>query len=210
VEETPAVETSRRGVSLAAAVIVFFGLLLSSELVCRVLTASGALHRRADFSGALTSLADVRDRVRAFANAPRRVVLLGDSVLGGTALWEHDVPRPRAVSLGAELANALRERGRTALHLGADGLLLPDIDTLAREAAEPAPESVLLLLNARMFAPEYQAAGKERSRDFLAGPPRAGLEETQLSRRVFEGASRNVALFRTTQLLRTIWYFPTQ
>jgi hypothetical protein len=196
-----------------AALGTFFALLLVAELVCRLLAGSGLLYRHFDFSGALTSLPEIEDRLGAFRSEPRRVVLLGDSVLGATALWERGERDPRRDSLSAALGRELRAHGRTAISLGADGLLLPDIHSLEDPVVAASPESVLLLLNFRMFAPEFQEGSRAFSRDFLSGPAtlaRGRRGEPELSRWLFDRATRDVALFRTTQLLRTLWYFPTQ
>lgn len=195
----------------AAAVLTFLLLLGTTEVVCRAFASSGFLYRRLDVSGALTSVPEIEDRLR--AGGPGAVVLLGDSVLGGTALWEHHVEHPRAQSLGAALAKELAAAGERTVGLGADGLLLPDIEPLARKAADARAGTVLLLLNFRMFASEFQAPERAASRDFLARPRGDGgekVEEASLSRTLFDGAARDLATFRTAQSLRTLWYFPTQ
>jgi hypothetical protein len=195
----------------AAAVLTFVLLLVATELVCRAFASSGFLYRRLDVSGALTSVPEIEDRLR--SRGPGAVVLLGDSILGGTALWEHRVEHPRARALGAALAKELAASGRGTVGLAADGLLLPDLEPLARKAADARAGSVLLLLNFRMFAAEFQTPERAISRDFLV-PPRAGggekAQEASLSRTLFDGAARDLATFRTAQLLRTLWYFPTQ
>lgn len=211
--DTRTASSSGAPVSRRAVVCTFAALLAFTEIACRVFAATGFLYRRFDLSGALTSLAEVDDRLRIVHSDPRAVVLLGDSVLGGTALWEHREPRAREAALASGLRRELARTGRASVSLGADGLLLPDLQALAQPIAEAHPGAVLLLVNFRMLASEFQSTERATSRDFLA-PARphgsTGSPEPVLSRLLFTEASRHVALFRTAQLVRVLWYFPTQ
>lgn len=187
------------------AVTAFVALLLLSEGVCRIALANGRLFRRVDVSGALTSRADVRDRLRSGPD----VVLLGDSVLGPTALHEHGEREPRRASLARAFAGALG-KGRTSVSLGADGLLPLDLAALAEEvvrAARP-PARALVLVSYRMMSKEAAMDGGA-SRAFLAPGPPANLE-TRLSGGLFALATDRSALVRTAQIVKTLWFFPTR
>ena len=187
------------------AVVAFVALLLLSEGVCRIALANGRLFRRVDVSGALTSRADVRDRLRSEPD----VVLLGDSVLGPTALHEHGERDPRRVSLARAFAAALG-KGRTSVSLGADGLLPLDLAALSEEVAGAArpPARALVLVSYRMMSPQAAKDGGT-SRAFLAAGPPANLE-ARLSGGLFALATDRSALVRTAQVLKTLWFFPTR
>ena len=196
----------------------FVGSLLAAELLCGAWTASGAFYRRFDVDGQLTSLAEIRDRLRASERDSGRILLLGDSVLGGGALAEHREADPRAKSLVRRLRVALGPDGRRLVALHADGLLLPDLEALCREAAPSPSDRLILVLNFRMFAPEFQAPAKALSRPFLrAALPEAARPdlapvpaEEALSLALSEGAARASRLYRTSSLLRSLLFFPNQ
>ncbi len=90
------------------------------------------LYRRLDFSGSLTSLPELQERIAWNARRPRPVFLLGDSVLGATALWEHRLEHPRRLTIPARLAPPAAAAGWSVQSLGADGLLLPDLEAIDR------------------------------------------------------------------------------
>lgn len=214
-------EVSRLGRSLRSSPFVwgalagFLLLLFASEAFSRLAAGSGILYRRFDVSGALTSLPELRDRIRWIGAHERPAVLLGDSILGASALLEHGVADARRKTIPAFLAALERPDGRFVQSLGADGLLLPDLEAIARELPAARPADVLVLLNFRMFSREFQEGPKAVSRDFLIPdlpgrqqPPQSA--ETRRTQRLSAAASEHWVLFRTALLLRPLWYFPTQ
>src|SRR6185369_8140463 len=154
---------------LLGAFLSFFGLLALVELFLRLSVPTGFWYRHYDFSGDMTSLAELRDRLELAAPKERRVLLLGDSVLGASALIEHRLPQARTQTLTCFLTTELNSRQQSALSLGSDGLLLPDLEGLTAEAATRPPERILLLLNVRMFARDFLQGPKALSRKFLGG-----------------------------------------
>lgn len=210
----------RDRVFLLGAVASFVGLALVSEATCRWLVARGLLYEL-DVAGVLTTLPELEDRIRWGLRAPRSIFVVGDSVLGATALLQHDEKDARKKALPSALQELRRER---VVSLGADGLVPLDLLAISRTISRISRECdahprVILVLNFRMFARELQPADERLSRSFLAPAlsdskhvpdDRFSLDERALSSRLFSGASRHVMLFRTTQLLRTVWYFPTQ
>ena len=201
----------------------FLFLLASSELACRWAAQSGFWYRHFDFTGDLTSLPEVRDRLHSASRESRSLFLLGDSVLGPTALQEHRVPAAREKSLAFCLEKLAPSQGDFVLSLGADGMLLPDMEALALEIQSvPAPKRVVLILNFRMFAPQFDQGPEGLSRAFfkpdlppettalLKEPSAPSADPSLLNTRVDEAVVQHWFLFRTSQLLRTLWYFPSQ
>lgn len=202
---------------LAGAAAAFFALLLAAELAARLAVGSGLLYRRIDFSGTLTSLPELRDRIAWNASRPRPVFVLGDSVLGASALFEHRVPRPRRHSVPAFLVPAAAAAGLSVVSLAADGLLLPDLAAIAREIRRAPPARLLVVLNVRMFAPEFADPAKSIARDFLipalARPPAADgvpVRPQTLEDGLAEWSARISCLARTAWQLQPLWYFPTR
>lgn len=198
----------------------FLVLLLATEVVARFTTSRLWLYDRFDVSGALTSLPELEDRIRWARSAPRSLVLLGDSVLGTTALLEHGESDARGKTLPRVLQSV---RGERVVSLGADGLVPLDLLAIARTVSRSAggteAPGLVLVVNFRMLAREHETEDRRLSRPFLAGgleegqrPGKAGgaFEESVLSARLFDAASRQLLLFRSAQLLRTLWYHPTQ
>ena len=169
---------------VAGAAATFFLLVLVAEAAARWAAGSGWLYRRLDFSGSLTSLPELEQRIAWNAGRPRPVFLLGDSVLGATALWEHRLAHPRRLTIPARLAPQAAAAGWSVQSLGADGLLLPDLEAIDR-AIGAAPARRLIVLNVRMFATEFSAPGKALSRDFLLPEFRSvgDLPDSSLGRR---------------------------
>jgi len=190
----------------------------------RVAARNGLLYDHFDASGTLTSRPELRDRVDwALAGSRPAVFLLGDSVLGASALLERGEEDARGRAASRALEERASARGSHVVSLAADGLLPADLEAIANVlSAAPGRgpgASVVVVLNVRMFATGFHASGERLSRGFLAEelPPEAlddrarvapGLEAI-LSARLLAAASRHVVLFRTTQLLRTAWYDPT-
>ena len=192
-------------------------LLLAGELGSRWAVGSGALYRRFDFSGTLTSLPELRDRIAWTASRPRPVFVLGDSVLGATALWEHRIPSPRRQTVPAYLAGGAQADGWSVTSLAADGLLLTDLAAIGREVDASTPSRILVVLNVRMFATEFGEPAKALSRDFLrpalaealpGSGPTAGADS--LEERLSAASVRGSYLMRTTRQLQPLWYFPTR
>ncbi len=206
---------------LKGACLSFFGLLLSVEIFLRLTVPSGLWYRHFDFSGDMTSRAELRDRLHYAVPPDHRVLLLGDSVLGASALMEHRIPRARLTTLSRILREGLRSEGFNALSLGSDGLLLPDIEGLTAEWNDPQPEKILLLLNFRMFSREFAEGFKALSRDFLLtdlpediqkrlAPETPPGQEARLSDGLYQGMCDHWVLFRETQAAKTLWYYPSQ
>jgi hypothetical protein len=74
---------------VAGAAASFFVLILLAEGAARWAAGSGWIYRRLDLSGSLTSLPELEQRIAWNARRAYPIFLLGDSVLGPTALWEH-------------------------------------------------------------------------------------------------------------------------
>ena len=188
----------------------FLGLLLLAELFCRWGSSQGLWYRHWDFTGSLVGAAEAGERLDGASRRGPWVLALGDSVLGPTSLLENRRPNAKSSTLARELEEAARPSGQTVLSLGADGILVPDLEGLVALAGRhPAPQQVLLLLNARMFAPQYRSGTQALSREFLEpylGGDRGGLPQPGWG----DGAERHWALFRVAQLFKTLWYVPTQ
>lgn len=220
---------------ILGALTSFLGLVFLSEILLRLTVPSGFWYRHFDLTTDLTSLAEIQDRLRfgdirgesRVYTPGRRVLVLGDSVLGGSALTEHRVTGARQLTLGSDLKETLEGRGSPLVTLAADGALLPDLLALTKEAfpgevnAPPPQGQVLLLLNFRMFAQDFTSGPKALSRVFLkADLPAAFLpslgkdpkrtEETDLSDRLYVFLCQHCFLFRETQTAKTLWYYPTQ
>jgi hypothetical protein len=209
-------------ISVAGAVATFFILLLVAEGSARWAAGSGWIYRRLDFSGSLTSLPELEQRIAWNARRSDPIFLLGDSVLGATALWEHRFEHPRRLTIPAQLAPSAAAGGMSVQSLGADGLLLPDLEAIDRaiDAVQPhAPARRLIVLNVRMFAAEFASSGKALSREFLlpelesaGAPPDPALarRDDALGGSLSAGAARHSVLARTAWQLQPLWYFPTR
>jgi hypothetical protein len=204
------------------AFISFFGLLLLSEILLRLSVPTGFWYRHFDVSGDMTSLAELEDRFQFAVPPAHRVLLFGDSVLGASALMEHRVPEARSHALSRKLRGNLQPDGYNTLSLGSDGLLLPDIDAINLEVAGHPPEKILLLLNFRMFSRDFAGGPKALSRSFLLKanlPPEIRERittnpppslETFLGDQLYSGMCEHWYLFREAQMLKTLWYYPSQ
>ncbi len=206
---------------LLGAFSAFLGLLFFFEIFLRLTVPAGFWYRHFDLSGDMTSLAELRDRLSFAALSDHRVLLLGDSVLGASALMEHRIPEARSKTLSSLLKESLRATNINAISLGSDGLLLPDIEGLTAEFSTAPHEKILLLLNFRMFSKEFGEGAKALSRNFLLSdlpdeiqkrlsPDKLPTAEAQLSDRLYAGMCDHWFLFRETQMLKTLWYYPSQ
>src|SRR5258708_4090820 len=201
----------------AGLLTVFLFCLVGSEFFCHWPAGNGFWYRHWDFTGDLTSLPEVEDRLASVSKNPRRIYLLGDSILGPTALKEHRIPFPRDHSLSISLQKDAAPESRTILSLGADGLLLPDLEALGHEIEKYPPEQVLLVLNMRMFTREFEEGPKAISRTFLMAdlPPEVAaqfkpVKAPETGEKVETWADLHWVLFRTCKLLKTLWYYPSQ
>lgn len=189
--------------------------LVCAEVFCRYAAGSGWWYRHFDFAGRLVSRAELEDRLAYLTRRPGSVCLLGDSVAGASALIESRLPDAEQNSLARRLQAHLEGTGRHAFSLSADGLLLPDIEAIAAMFERSRPAAAVILLNYRMFAPEFQTDAGASSRAFLAQredmlPSLLADDSTALSVKLENLAQRHSALFRSTQLLKSLWYFPSQ
>lgn len=194
----------------AGFVLALFFWLLAAEVFCRYAAESGFWYARLDFSGRLVSLAELRDRIAFHTREPGTVCLLGDSVVGSSALVENRIDNADEYSLTRRLRTRLGDRGRRVFSLSADGLLVPDVEAVLSEFSRSRPGLVLILLNYRMFAPEFDKESAAASRSFLVAGRDGSGEPPSLSLQVETFAQEHWGLFRSTQLLKSIWYFPTQ
>jgi hypothetical protein len=199
----------------------FFALLVAAELFCSFAAKTGFWYRHFDISGDMTSLAEIRDRLHYLSLRPHPVVLFGDSVLGASSLMEHRVPGARAFSLSRLLEGKDKPSGFSCLSLASDGLLLADIEALTSEIEKKPPEKILLLLNFRMFAKDFTSGPDALSRKFLLGDlspefrSRIGEKskstpESRLSDRLYAWMCDHSAFFRGSQMLKILWYYPSQ
>ncbi len=202
----------------------FFGSILLAEIALRMTVPAGFWYRHFDFSGDMTSLAELRDRLQYFPRkepGDKPILLLGDSVLGASALMEHRVPGARGKTLSIFLREDLQSSNQFPLSLGSDGLLLPDIQALTPELLPLKLRRILLLLNFRMFSQEFNGGTKALSRYFLQenlpqdiqqrlGQDSKATPETRLSDNLYTFFSWHWFLFRETQMAKTLWYYPSQ
>ena len=209
---------------LAGALASFFGLLLFCEALLRVAVPAGLCYRFLGLPADMTSLAEVRDRLEAgFSGKPggEKLIVLGDSVLGASALMERRLPEARQKTLAAFLKEPLAQRGYQSLSLGSDGLLLADIEGLSTEFLSRPPGRILLLLNFRMFSKDFAEGPKALSRNFLLpdlpediqnrlAPAKAPEAEALLSDRLYAWMCDHWFLFRETQAAKSFWYYPSQ
>jgi len=205
----------------AGAFSALFGLLVLTEVLLRITVPAGFWYRHLDISGDMTSLPEIRDRIRYAYPLERPLFLLGDSVLGASALTEHRIPQARSKTLSRQLTLQLHTRNQPALSLGSDGNLLTDILALNTEIQPQSTDHVLLLLNFRMFAQEFAEGPKGLSRLFLKSdlptdiqerltPNPPPTQEANLSDDLYNQMSQYWFLFRETQMIKTLWYYPSQ
>ena len=126
---------------LYGAITAFFGFLLLSELILRITVPDGFWYRHYDFSGEMTSLPELRDRLRYDPNAlpGRSVYLMGDSVLGPSALMEQRIPHAREDPFQS-IQDEFRSKDVSAISLGSDGMLMPDIEGFTPEFIDNPPD----------------------------------------------------------------------
>jgi hypothetical protein len=116
------------------------------------------------------------------------------------------IPKARQLTLARQLNVLAQSTDACAVNLGSDGLLLPDMEALSQYLDRGKPQSVLLLLNFRMFAPEFESGINSLSRPFLNSHD-VPSDDTS---RAESFLLRHCTLFRVTRLLRTMWYEPSQ
>ena len=209
----------------ATAALTFVLLAGCAELVSRGLSSSGALYGRISLSGVLTSLPELEDRIGwGLRGQSPPVLLLGDSVLGASAMVERGQPGARRSTLPSALAGRRALVRSRVVSLAADGLVPGDLEAISYVLERTAgrsgrPARVVLVVNVRMLASELDHEGQRVSRDFLlpALPPgsRAELvpaaapQGEAIGTRLYGGAASASALFRLSQQLRALWYYPT-
>ncbi len=197
------------------------GFLFTFELLLWITIPTGFWYRHLDISGDLTSLPELQDRIRYSYPLQRPLFLLGDSVLGASALTEHRIPQPRSKTLTCALTNRFNALHQPVLSLGSDGNLLTDILALNTEIRPLSDDHILLLLNFRMFSQEFADGSKGLSRYFLEpdlpadiqtrlSPDKPPIQEAQLSDDLYTLMCRHWLLFRETQMIKTLWYYPSQ
>jgi hypothetical protein len=208
----------------ATAAVTFLLLLAFAELVSRGLSSAGALYGQISLSGVITSLPELEDRVRwGLRGQSPPVLLLGDSVLGASAMCERGQPGARRSTLPSALADRRAPVRSRVVSLAADGLVPGDLEAISyvleRTVSRLArPARVVLVVNVRMLASELDREGQRVSREFLlpALPPASRAELVPaaprgeaIGTRLYGGAASASALFRLSQQLRTLWYYPT-
>ena len=197
------------------------GLFLTAEILLRATVPMGFWYRHLDISGDMASLSEVKDRIHYSTPQSRPTFLLGDSILGASALTEHHVPQARSKTLSRFLVSQLGARNQSALSLGSDGNLLTDILALNTEIQPQPTDHILLILNFRMFAEEFAGGSKSLSRYFFepdlpvdlqsrVQPDTPPSQEVRLSDGLYTLMSRHWFLFRETQMMKTLWYYPSQ
>ena len=200
---------------LLSAAATFLVLSVASEGASRLAARTGFWYRRLDLAGTVTSLPELEERIRWAAAQPRPAFLLGDSVLGASALLEHGTKESEArrETLAACLRRREARAGRHVESLAADGMLVPDLEAVGRLARHAPPQKALLLLNVRMFAREFQDPKKSVSREFFGGllpPGVVARSGSSIEKSVPEWAVEHSSLLRASAMLKSLWYFPTR
>jgi hypothetical protein len=197
------------------------GCLFIFEILLWITIPTGFWYRHLDISGDLTSLPEIEDRIRFTYPLQRPFFLLGDSVLGASSMIEHRIPQARSKTLTQDLTAQFNIVHQPVLSLGSDGNLLTDIVALNTEIKPQQGDHLLLLLNFRMFAQEFDDGPKGLSRYFLEpdlpadiqnrlNPDKSPSQESQLSDDLYCLMCRHWLLFRETQMMKTLWYYPSQ
>lgn len=200
-------------VVVLSAAATFLLLVAVSEAASRRAARTGFWYERLDFAGTVTSLPELRERIRWAASRPRPVFLLGDSVLGASALIEHETPGARRSTLAARLKEREAALGRHVESLAADGMLVPDLEGEARLLEDARGARTILVLNVRMFSGEFQDPKKAASREFLEegfGSASASAFGPSIERTLPDREFERSALLRSTAMLKSLWYFPTR
>ena len=175
------------------------GLILLSEAA--LAWRSGDLWRRLGRLE-LVDPALLADHRAAFAPGPRpQALLLGDSVLYGSALRERGDPAWRHHSLGQALQDRFGAKGVETVELSGDGLYPADLAALWATEGRPHLSAVVLELNPRMFADEPGNSATAYSRRFLA--PDQPLDAA-------ERVSQASHLFRTCRLASHLLWQPSR
>src|SRR5580700_8732583 len=87
------------------AFLALLGCLLTFEILLFLTIPMGYWYNHLDISGDMTSLPEVQDRIKYAYPFQRPFFLLGDSVLGSSALTEHRIPQARSKTLTRVLTN---------------------------------------------------------------------------------------------------------
>lgn len=157
------------------AFLTLAALLLLSEAF---LALTGSRLLRAPLGARLVSEPLLKQRLRALADpAPKTLLLLGDSVLWGSALRERGIRDWRTQTPGSAVAQALPADWRL-VELSADGLMLPDLEALLERGLALKPAAVVLELNYRMLGPDAP-----HSRPWLDPQAKPGFDAEEALRR---------------------------
>lgn len=189
------------------------------EILFRSSQLAATLSQKLARRGQLQSLADITARIGNHSGE-KLVFFLGDSVLGASALHAHHVADWEASSLSSQLdLHAQAARIRT-VNLSADGALIPDISLLTKAAAALAPQQVIIFLNVRMFAEEFEHAPNALSNPLLETEESCMSEEPRVARRpeqlperldarIYNFLSNHVQIFAASQSIRALLYYPS-
>ena len=185
--------------------------LLTLEAISRVLHPAFLAHAPDGYISNVAHVDDVLSRAR----DESAILLLGDSVLGPSALLEHHVAAPRSKSLSSKLRQSFALANTAALSLGADGMLPADMTALVSHLPHDYRGGVVVILNARMFSSEFQLPNSARFFPFLKPLQQPetlspeSSDDVRLGNALFETLSKNSVLFRSLHQLRGYWFVPS-
>jgi hypothetical protein len=161
------------------------------EIPCRIF---GFPYNLFDVSGFISSRQELKDRIDFVQkNKMLQAVILGDSVLGPSALLEHHQPHARQHSLADNLKNILNAQKNGFVNLSADGMLPVDMENITDIALAKGVRDSAVLLNLRMFSKEF--ASPEKSSFF---------QFSDLNEKIVRAS----ALFRFAEQLKGEWFIP--
>lgn len=138
-------------------------LLVFVELVARITYPWFLRHAP---EGYLSSAPYVRDLLNV-AHDSNAAILMGDSILGSSALREHRVDNAGRFQLSTILREDLSSQNRPVITVAADGMLPADMVGALTLAPKMIGGPLVVVLNVRMFSPEFQVAEKEFFFPFL-------------------------------------------
>lgn len=163
--------------------------------------------------GYLSSAAYVQDILSA-ARDSHSVVMMGDSILGPSALREHHVENPQRNQLSAILRTMLKSSNVPVVTVSADGMLPADMAAALMLPSPRLTNHLIVVLNVRMFSPDFQVAGRDFFFSFLkkespySGDPLFRISDEALGSRLFNAATQSSTLFRLLYQMRGLWFTP--
>ena len=186
---------------------------LSSVLVGFVLVEIGFRifnfpYRFLDVTGYTTSIHEINDRLKYYRSLDTNVLLLGDSILGPSALLENVVDRSRDQTLTKFLQEELNPQNIKAVNFGADGLLLPDMATISQEVVKHDFPLTILLINMRMLSDVFNTPAKAFFNSNLALNSTLETTEQAAGDVIFDTLAKSLVSFRRLQQLRSLWFMP--